>query len=220
MGTAPGNTTPGTQTVPGQTPPTDPAQATPINAPHFQALLDRFGERATLPKWNFADEIPTIAVAPHDLREVCLWLRDEASPRYDILVELCGADWPEREAQYEVTYIFHSLERHERVRLKCSVGGEQPTLPSVSDIWPAANWPEREVYDMLGVSFDGHPDLRRILTPNDWEGHPLRKSFPLGEEPVEFYRPEQGGPATSPSGAELDRPRSSSAGYGAIGPTE
>ncbi|HET7770945.1 MAG TPA: NADH-quinone oxidoreductase subunit C [Chloroflexota bacterium] len=219
MGTAPGNTTPGTQTVPGQTPPPEPPPG-PEHPPHFQALMERFGEQLSIPKWSFADGIPTAAVAPENLRAVCLWLRDEAAPRYDFLVELCGADWPERVAQYEVTYIFHSLERHERVRLKCAVGGETPALPSISDIWPAANWPEREVYDMFGVTFDGHPDLRRILTPNDWEGHPLRKSFPLGEEPVEFYRPEQGGPATSASGSELDRPRTSSSGYGPIGPTE
>ena len=192
MGTAPGNTTPGTQTVPGQTAVVETEPAPPAYAPHFQALLDRFGEQLSIPKWNFADGLPTAAVAPANLRQVCLWLRDEASPRYDFLVELCGVDWIDRAERFEVTYIFHSLERNERVRLKCSVGGDGPTLPSISDIWPAADWPEREVYDMFGVTFDGHPDLRRILMPNDWEGHPLRKDFPLGEEPIEFYRPAGG----------------------------
>lgn len=193
MGTAPGNTTPGTQTVPGQTPQVTPQPPQPERPPYFEALLSRFGEQLTIPRWNFADRIPTVAVQPERLREVCLHLRDEASPRFDFLAELCGTHWPAREAPFEVTYIFHSLERHERVRLKCSAGGETPKLPSIVDIWPAANWPEREVFDMFGVTFDGHPDLRRILMPNDWEGYPLRKDFPLGEEPVEFYRPVGGG---------------------------
>jgi len=191
-----GQSTPGTQTVPGQTPQVDTAPPQPEHPAHFQTLLDRFPD-ATVPKWNFADGIPTAAVKPEQLREVALWLRDDASPRYDFLAELCGTHWPDREAPFEITYIFHSLERHERVRLKCSAGGETPALPSLTDVWPASNWPEREVYDMFGVTFDGHPDLRRILMPNDWEGHPLRKDFPLGEEPVEFYRPTDAGPAST-----------------------
>ena len=191
-----GQSTPGTQTVPGQTPQVDTAPPQPEHPAHFQTLLDRFPD-ATVPKWNFADGIPTAAVKPEQLREVAFWLRDDASPRYDFLAELCGTHWPDREAPFEITYIFHSLERHERVRLKCSAGGETPALPSLTDVWPASNWPEREVYDMFGVTFDGHADLRRILMPNDWEGHPLRKDFPLGEEPVEFYRPTDAGPAST-----------------------
>jgi NADH-quinone oxidoreductase subunit C len=217
MGTSPGQSTPGTTTVPGQTPPVDAPPPQPEHAPQLQALLDRFSD-LTVPKWNFADGIPTAAVTPEQLIQVVTWLRDEASPKYDFLAELCGAHWPDREAPFELTYIFHSLENHTRVRLKCSTAGESPTLPTISGLWPAANWLEREVYDMFGVTFDGHPDLRRILMPNDWEGHPLRKDFPLGEEPIEFYRPAQGGPATSAAGADLDRPRESVSGYGEVGP--
>jgi NADH-quinone oxidoreductase subunit C len=165
----------------------------PERPAYFQRLLDRFPDLA-VPRWNFADGIPTAAVPREQLRQVCLWLRDEAQPRFDFLVELCGAHWPAREAPFEVTYILHSLAQHERVRLKCSAAGDEPVLPTLTDIWPAANWPEREIYDMFGVTFEGHPDLRRILMPNDWDGHPLRKDFPLGEEPIEFYRPPQAGP--------------------------
>lgn len=220
MGTSPGQSTPGTQTVPGQTPQVDAPPPQPEHPPHFQALLDHFPD-LSIPKWNFADGIPTATVPPGQLRQVCLWLRDTATPRFDILIELCGAHWPGRDEPFEATYIFHSLERHERLRLKCSTGstageGESGTLPTVTDIWPAANWLEREIYDMFGVNFDGHPDLRRILMPNDWEGHPLRKDFPLGEEPVEFVRPAIGGPATTPPGGEVDRPAEAMRGYGPL----
>jgi NADH-quinone oxidoreductase subunit C len=217
MGTAPGQSSPGTQTVPGQTPQVEPAPPQPEHPPYFQALLDKFPD-ASIPKWNFADGVPTAAVPAAQLRAAVTYLRDEASPRFEMLVELCGAHWPSREEPFEVTYIFHSLERHQRLRLKAYAGGETPTLPSITDIWPNANWPEREVYDMYGVTFDGHPDLRRILMPNDWEGHPLRKDFPLGEEPIEFYRPPQGGPASSPAGAELNRPAGTPGGYGQLMP--
>ncbi|MGH2353537.1 MAG: NADH-quinone oxidoreductase subunit C [Chloroflexota bacterium] len=195
MGTSPGQSTPGTQTVPGQTPPTEPAEpVAPAHPEHLQRLLDRFPE-CTVPNWRYADGIPTASMPPEQLVEACGWLLNEATPRFELLIDICGAHWPTRELPFEVTYLFHSLATNARIRLKCSVGGETPTLPTLTGLSPAANWPEREIYDMFGVTFDGHPDLRRILTPNDWEGHPLRKDFPLGEEPVEFYRP----PAITPS---------------------
>jgi NADH-quinone oxidoreductase subunit C len=214
VGTSPGQSTPGTQTVPGQTPQTEPAEPqTPPYPEQLQRLLDRFPDCA-IPNWNFADGIPTASVPPERLVEVVTWLRDESTPRFDMLIELCGAHWPARPVPLEVTYIFHSLDRHQRIRLKCYAGDEQPTLPTITEVWPSANWPEREVYDMFGVTFEGHPDLRRILLPNDWEGHALRKDFPLGEEPIEFYRPPELGPASTPAGAELNRPPSSETGYG------
>jgi NADH-quinone oxidoreductase subunit C len=195
--------TPGTQTVPGQTPQTGPAEGVPPAHPEvLQRLLERFPD-CSVPSWRFADGIPTAAVPPERLVEVVSYLRSESQPRFDLLVDILGAHWPAREKPFEVTYLFHSLEANQRIRLKCYAGGEHPSLPTLSLIWPAANWPEREIYDLFGVTFDGHPDLRRILMPNDWEGHPLRKDFPLGEEPVEFYRPPETPSVAGLAGGDL-----------------
>jgi len=87
------------------------------------------------------------------------------------------------EPRFEVNYHLLSLDRRERLRLKLRVAGNDPTVPSVTSIWPTANWHERENFDLFGIHFEGHPDLRRILMPDDWEGHPLRKDYP-----VEGYR--------------------------------
>jgi NADH-quinone oxidoreductase subunit C len=190
-----GQSMPGTQTVPGQTPQTEVASPPPPEHPEtLQQLLDRVPGSAVPTKWRFADRIPTAAIPADLILETVRWLREECQPRFDCLVDVCGAHWPEREQPFEVTYILHSFETNARIRLKVSVGGEEPVIPTISNYWPAANWQEREIYDMFGVTFDGHTDLRRILTPNDWVGHPLRKDFPLGEEPVEFYlQPETPG---------------------------
>jgi len=146
---------------------------------------------ATVPTWRFADGIPTVRVAPDQICDAISWLRHrpDGGRRYDMLVDVSGSHWPERAEPLEVTYILHALEDSHRMRLQVAVGGEHPAIPSVTGVWALANWPEREIFDMYGVEFSGHPDLRRIITPNDWEGHPLRKDFPLGEEPVEFQRP-------------------------------
>jgi NADH-quinone oxidoreductase subunit C len=82
------------------------------------------------------------------------------------------------EPRFEVVYHLHSIEGNERVRLKCRLGGGQPEIDSVTSVWRSANWYEREVFDLFGIRFAGHPDLRRIMMPDDWEGHPLRKDYP------------------------------------------
>jgi len=83
------------------------------------------------------------------------------------------------EPRFEVVYHLHSVERNLRVRLKCRLGGENPQIESVTSVWRGANWYEREVFDLFGIRFNGHPDLRRIMMPEDWEGHPLRKDYPV-----------------------------------------
>jgi NADH-quinone oxidoreductase subunit C len=110
--------------------------------------------------------------------EVCNALRADAETPFDYLSDLTCVHWPDnREAPLEVVYQLYSISKNERVRLKVATNGEG--VESVTNVWPAADWPEREVYDLFGVVFHNHPDLRRILLPPDWDGHPLRKDYPL-----------------------------------------
>jgi NADH-quinone oxidoreductase subunit C len=127
-----------------------------------------------------------IRVTPAEVRATLEQLKGEG---FAMLVDIGGADYPGREPRFDVVYHLISLSatartvaavgRPERVRVLCGVPENDPTVPTVSDLWPAANWPEREVFDLFGVSFSGHPDLRRIQMPVEWEGHPLRKDYPL-----------------------------------------
>ncbi len=102
------------------------------------------------------------------------------------LAYLTAVDWHEKRHEFEVLYFLHSLSAAQRLCVKVRVERGQPHLHSVSHVWPAADWYERELYDLFGIRFQNHPDLRRILMPDDWMGHPLRKDYPLTEEPVHF----------------------------------
>lgn len=121
----------------------------------------------------------SVTLAPARLKEVCRFLLDDEETRFNYLSDLTCVHYPERStAPFEVVYNLYSIPHNTRLRLKVGTvtGGE---VESVTEIWPAANWMEREVYDLFGVVFLHHPDLRRILLPADWEGHPLRKDYPL-----------------------------------------
>ncbi|MGQ9626911.1 MAG: NADH dehydrogenase (quinone) subunit D [Anaerolineae bacterium] len=130
----------------------------------------------------------SIKIRKEDLLEVCRFLRDEPDMRYDLLTYVTGIDYLKmgRVPRFEAVYGLYSLNHRRRLRLKVPLEGEPPTVPSVVSIWPGANWHERETYDLMGIIFEGHPDLRRILLPDNWVGHPLRKDYPLGGEPVAF----------------------------------
>ena len=104
---------------------------------------------------------------------------------FALLSDLTCSDWPERPGRFRLAYHLFSLDSGSRLRLRVWAG-EEPEVDSVTSVWATANWHEREVYDMFGVRFRGHPDLARILMPLDWEGHPLRRDYPLGGEEVEF----------------------------------
>jgi NADH-quinone oxidoreductase subunit C len=108
---------------------------------------------------------------------------------FDLLLDVFGIDWltypGHRGARFSVTYHMHAIQANERCSLRVHLD-EHDTLPTVTGVWPAASFMEREVYDLFGVTFDGHPDLRKLVTPEDLEGHPLRKDFPLGETPTLF----------------------------------
>ncbi len=127
-----------------------------------------------------------VRVEPSAVRSTLEALKSEG---FAMLVDVGGADYPGREPRFDVVYhlikisagarTVEAVGMPERVRVLCGVPEGDPVVPTVSDLWPAANWAEREVYDLFGVRFDGHPDLRRIQMPVEWEGHPLRKDYPL-----------------------------------------
>jgi NADH-quinone oxidoreductase subunit C len=119
----------------------------------------------------------TLEVSPEKIVEVCRSLKDER--RFVRLADLTAVDWHPAEPRFEVVYHLHSVERNERLRLKCRLAGDAAEIDSVTSVWRSANWHEREVFDLFGIVFRGHPDLRRIMLPEDWEGHPLRKDYPV-----------------------------------------
>lgn len=119
---------------------------------------------------------PWLLVEPARIREVCRLLRDDPALGFGSLMCLSGVDWP-KENKLQVVYHLHSIERGHRIVLKADMPRDEPRVPSVESVWKFANWHEREAYDLLGIVFEGHPDLRRILLPFDWEGHPLRKDY-------------------------------------------
>ena len=127
----------------------------------------------------------TIIVPREYIADVCALLKTAPDLHFDFLADLCGFDrGPEEEPRFEVIYHLFSTTKHHRVRLKVLLNEDDPLVPSVTSIWRTANWHERETFDLFGVVFDNHPDLRRILLPDDWQGHALRKDFPLrGYEP-------------------------------------
>jgi NADH-quinone oxidoreductase subunit C len=146
---------------------------------------------ARLLAWNAAavegakydrDEL-SIYIERGHIREVCALLRDQKDCPFNFLSDVTCVDWYPSEPRFEVVYHLLSIPNKERVRLKVRLDSGSPAVESVVGVWPAANFFEREVYDLFGVRFTGHPYLRRIQMPEDWEGHPLRKDYP-----VEGYR--------------------------------
>ncbi|RKP00616.1 hypothetical protein CXG81DRAFT_29931 [Caulochytrium protostelioides] len=125
----------------------------------------------------YKDEL-TLCVAPNAIVQTCTFLRDHVNCQFTICTDIAGADYPGRSNRFEVVYHLQSPRFNQRVRVK-TYANESSAVPSVVPIWPGANWFERECYDMFGVFFTNHPDLRRILTDYGFEGHPLRKDFPL-----------------------------------------
>ena len=120
----------------------------------------------------------TLTVAASDIVEVLTYLRDDEKCQFEVLIDICGVDYPEREKRFDVVYHLLSPRLNLRIRVKLSTDEATP-VASVNDIFPAANWYEREAYDMFGIRFSGHPDLRRLLTDYGFQGYPLRKDFPL-----------------------------------------
>jgi NADH-quinone oxidoreductase subunit C len=134
---------------------------------------------------EYAHEQATLQVAPDTVHDVLAYLRQADEP-WDLLMSLHGCDYLPEEPRLGVHYQLLSMERCDRLNVKTRLGVDDPRLPTVVDLFPTADFQEREVYDMFGVYFEGHPDMRRILMPEDYEGFPQRRDFPLGGEPVMF----------------------------------
>jgi NADH-quinone oxidoreductase subunit C len=132
-------------------------------------------------KWD-RNEL-TLTIDRHSLRDTCEALRDDPTTSFNFLADITAVDWYPQEPRFDVVYSLLSHQHKSRVRLKVKLNGEDAVVDSLTELWPGANMFEREVFDLFGVRFQGHPYLRRIMMPDDWKGHPLRKDYP-----VEGYR--------------------------------
>jgi NADH-quinone oxidoreductase subunit C len=164
----------------------------------YKALQEKFGEEVVFdlhddPKKG--DKDAWFQVEPFSIEDVCKHLKTDPDLHFDYLECVTGVDFPD-DKKIAVIYHLYSYEKKHRIVLKCLLDRADPALPTLSDVWRTANWQERECFDLLGVLFDGHPDLRRLLMPDDWEGHPLRKDY---EEPDNYH----GIPTIRPNPVEL-----------------
>jgi NADH-quinone oxidoreductase subunit C len=160
--------------------PTGPADQPPpadLPVPVFIAALGTACPDAVVALSYFAGDWTVIVVAAR-IGEVMAHLSVAADASFDVLSDLTATDWPPRAERFDVIYCLYSLRHRHRVRVKARLA-EGQAIASMTSVWPAANWLEREVFDMFGIAFSGHPDLRRILMPEDWQGHPQRKDYPL-----------------------------------------
>ncbi len=146
----------------------------------IQALTDKFGPDKFLATFAI-DKHPRVHVASADLRPVAEFLCHDAAIKLDWLADLAGIDYV-ADGQMAVVYNLWSFDHHHTFAVKAYCPRSDPRVPTVSDLWPAADWHEREAFDLLGIVFDGHKDLRRILCAEDWEGHPLRKDYVFPRE--------------------------------------
>jgi len=159
----------------------------PDNSVEFKVLTDNgFGDEIVGAK-RFRDQ-DFITVKKERIVEILTLLKHDPETDYKLVSDIFGIDLYgfDKEPRFEVTYSLYSISTHRRIVIKAQVSEDDPTIDSASGVWAAANWAERETWDLMGIAFNNHPDLRRIMMPDDWIGHPLRKDFPLGGEEVEF----------------------------------
>ena len=147
-------------------------------------IADKLQEKYQTGRYDFRGEISLIVTADR-IVDICKALRDDFS--FEMLSEQTAVDyWPEQNPRFHVVYRIRSHANNLVLGLRVSLDGNSPVMPSIVEVYKNANWFERELWDMFGIRFDGHPDLRRIVLPFDWEGHPLRKDYPLGYEEVQY----------------------------------
>jgi NADH-quinone oxidoreductase subunit C len=156
------------------TPKAPPVGPTPLDNDLVKRYRARFGEAL---REAVEDRKQAILVVERErLAEIARYTRDEE--KFDLLSDLTAVDWPKREKRFDVVLNLYSFAHNTRLRIKVQAGADE-SVASVSGVWPAANWLEREVYDMFGIEFAGHPNLKRILLPEEWQGYPLRKDYDI-----------------------------------------
>ncbi len=168
-------------------PPPKKEERTPLDNELVKRFRARFGD-AVREAWLDRKQ-SILVVDAAKLRAVCEFARD--SEKFDMLVDLTAVDWPTREKRFEVVLQLYSFARNERLRVKALVADGEPA-PSVTSVWPAAGWLERECFDMFGIRFEGHPGLKRILLPDEWQGHPLRKDYDILQQDEAWVRENMG----------------------------
>jgi NADH-quinone oxidoreductase subunit C len=140
--------------------------------------LRSWDEKAVAETFEFRGEL-TIVLPPEHLRRAAEYLQAERGLQFDFLSDISAVDRFPMEPRFEVNYHLLSIPLRRTVRLRVRLPGQDPVVSTVIPVWPTANWHEREIFDLFGIRFDGHPDLHRILLPDDWEGYPLRKDYPV-----------------------------------------
>jgi NADH-quinone oxidoreductase subunit C len=173
--------------------PTDPPPPADLAQPVYLTALQQ-GLPGAVEKLSYYVGDWTAIVPASRLIEVATHLRDAPGALFNFCSDVTASDWPPRPKRFDVIYSLYSTTLRHRVRLKVQVGDGEG-VATVSGVWPSANWLEREVFDLFGIRFEGHPDLRRILMPDDWQGYPQRKDYPLEgpgelliEDPVDWLR--------------------------------
>jgi len=172
-------------------PPPPPKEAPPKPVPLDNELVKRYKARfggAIAEAWLDRKQ-PILVVAADQLLEISRHSRDEEG--FDLLVDLTAVDWPKREKRFDLVLILYSFRKNERLRIKALLGENEP-VTSVESIWPTANWLEREVYDMFGIVFEGHSNLKRLLLPEEWQGYPLRKDYDILQQDEAWVRENLG----------------------------
>ena len=161
-------------------------ELTKVEEEILQALQDHFGEGITGHE-KFEDQL-SIFINAEIIFELARFMKEEEATGFDLLSDICGVDWIKcPEQRFEIVYNFYSTTQNQRILIRTTIpDSDTPSILSIQPIYPGADWLEREVYDMLGIEFEGHPDLRRIITPDGLEGWPHRKDFPLTYEAPRF----------------------------------
>ena len=157
---------------------------------HPEIIVEQIKERFPENVLDYGTAIgQTWAIIKRDnIDKICRFLKEDPDVKMDYLIDVTAVDWMPKTPRFEVVYHLHSMKHGHRLRLKVPVEEDAAVVPSVAGVWKTACWHERETWDLFGIKFDGNPDMRRILMPDDWEGHPLRKDYPL-EGPEWTFKP-------------------------------